>query len=272
VNFVGYRAILYEAAERVSGAKALPVSVREVCAYFGVPIRRSEATRKAALIHPETAPEILLPKSPSTILPRSWPTLPYNLNGNDSERCREAWDRYLVAHELGHLLLFRAGVGRPFGRGEYYLHEELCDSFARWLLLPEHLAQELTRPLPCNWTQATEALEISFRVVAKMESRAFVPWILAAFRASDCSPSFGFLLLTQAESQYRVRITTLPNKRAIGTRIPLRSRLGQELRLLRHGDIRPLAPELLIEFPSLANVTAVAAERVGRGLRIALAL
>src|SRR5262245_51088561 len=54
----------------------------------------------------------------------------------------DAWQRFLIAHELGHIILERECAPPPMGQGEYWRHEELCDSFAALLLVPDALLQE----------------------------------------------------------------------------------------------------------------------------------
>ena len=48
-----------------------------------------------------------------------------------------SWDqRFAVAHELAHLLLFEARMTGPCGKEEYWLMEEVCDRIANILLSP----------------------------------------------------------------------------------------------------------------------------------------
>lgn len=59
-------------------------------------------------------------------------------------RCKDLRDirnnaelRFELAHELGHVLLHFREFKRPTSRAEYYVTEEACDGFARWLLCPD---------------------------------------------------------------------------------------------------------------------------------------
>jgi hypothetical protein len=46
-------------------------------------------------------------------------------------------DRFTVAHELGHLVLYRSGVAGPRTRSDYWRLEEVCNWFAGQLLISD---------------------------------------------------------------------------------------------------------------------------------------
>lgn len=51
--------------------------------------------------------------------------------------------QFTLAHELGHILLDRELGIRPQERREYWLHENLCDDFAGYLLIPSSVVSRL---------------------------------------------------------------------------------------------------------------------------------
>lgn len=117
-----YESVLREAASRLRGDSCCPVALRPICRQLGVQgIRRDKLQdAKSVLVNATTSPTIILncsegqPGEPST-----------------------NWERFLIAHEIGHLVLHQLGAKPPSGRSEYWKLEKLCDAFARQLLIPD---------------------------------------------------------------------------------------------------------------------------------------
>jgi hypothetical protein len=122
-------------------------------------------------------------------------------------------ERFLIAHELGHLLLLQSGAGNPSGRAEYWKVERLCDAFARRLLVPERAATQIVegaKPTPTDRLRATLAMVESCRV----------PWSVAALRVADVNEDTVFFRLVQESAGgFKIVVSTFPNQQGIGQRI-----------------------------------------------------
>lgn len=243
-----YRRTLQQTALNLSGNKPLPISVGEIVGSLGVTIGRAKDGRatKGHLLTTKTGSEIILPSA------------------DGSQTDYSPWERFLIAHELGHFVLERKRVPRPLGESEYWEHEELCDSFARWLLLPTWVS----RRLKGDGRRPSQRLNLC----QYLKSRARVPWMTAAFRVSDWDPLTRFLLLQGAEDgSLRVVTSTLPNKKAINTQISADHELAVALSSLRSGECAPLELTSVACFQHLMPITSAAASRVEREkIRIAL--
>jgi hypothetical protein len=58
----------------------------------------------------------------------------------------EAFERFTIAHELGHYVLATQTGHRPRRESEYWLCESLCNEFASELLMPPRLFSSLEEP------------------------------------------------------------------------------------------------------------------------------
>jgi Zn-dependent peptidase ImmA (M78 family) len=112
------------AAELSSSSVKLPVFVSSICKRLGVSVaRRGSVPRYKAYL------SINPVKGPSAII-----LLPDKEIGS--------FERFCVAHELAHYLLFKLYKAKPISQNEYWRHEKICDEFARHLLiLDKHLAR-----------------------------------------------------------------------------------------------------------------------------------
>jgi Zn-dependent peptidase ImmA (M78 family) len=101
-----------------------------------------------------------------------------------SEGLGTAYERFCVAHEIAHLLLFRERIASASSESEHWQLEELCDGFARTLLVPDREVQRyLTNREPISALRAAFALSRA----------AKVPWIQSAFRISEHQSNLFFL-------------------------------------------------------------------------------
>jgi hypothetical protein len=102
------------------------------------------------------------------------------------------WERFVIAHELGHLVLEKHKVPVPAGRAEYWQVETLCDDFAGRLLIPEHAAKDILRhnpQTPAQWLTLSSSLA----------RRAEVPWLTAGFRLAQINKALAFLRIETRE-------------------------------------------------------------------------
>ncbi|QNA84940.1 ImmA/IrrE family metallo-endopeptidase [Sphingomonas sp. So64.6b] len=91
----------------------------------------------------------------------------------------KTWDRFCAAHEIGHFFLIDKFDYIPTSRESYWKTEELCDYFARSLLIPKEL---IKNDLDLN----THEQIIS--TCDHISETAYVPWLQTAKRISENVP------------------------------------------------------------------------------------
>jgi hypothetical protein len=135
------------------------------------------------------------------------------------------WARFLVAHELGHILLSRECRASPMGDSEYWVHEKLCDDFARALLVPDQLVASTLENLP------TTTIGMVARI-NRLATVASVPWLTAAIRFCASVPEIAAFCAKIEKAndgsvrRYRVVSSTLPDNQERNRLIPVDSMLG----------------------------------------------
>jgi hypothetical protein len=119
-----------------------------------------------------------------------------------------AYERFCIAHEIAHLLLFRELVARPLTESQHWQLEELCDDFARKLLVPDLAMQRyLTDREPISMLRAAFALSRA----------AKVPWVHAALRISELqSDVFFFRLALSPNQRTKILASTFPRQKERG--------------------------------------------------------
>lgn len=261
------RSLLSDTADRLAGEIDFPVSVRLICNCLNVRIRRRTELKAAVLVNANDGPEVHLPRpqrnTSRVIFSRTSGTKgSFGGKPNGSE----SWERYVVAHELGHYVLHRARHGKPLGKSEYWIHEELCDSFARWLLLPQKALEKwfsrrlesLPHISPEVWARSSLAMS------KELQGAARVPWSIAATRISEYSERIAFLGIRNHDTtRLRVNCSTLHSRKEIGRLILKSSELGQILSSEPMARIVSVPPGLFVGFPSLPMISAAAAQRTG---------
>jgi Zn-dependent peptidase ImmA (M78 family) len=60
-----------------------------------------------------------------------WPS------GKKNSSLYDGYERFLIAHEVGHYILTRKLNALSLNKKDYWKHEWVCDFFARCVLLPE---------------------------------------------------------------------------------------------------------------------------------------
>lgn len=114
-----YFSFLQDSAGKLAASPA--ADILALCNRLGVKIRKtySKDYKNASLVLAPSGYEISLP-------------CPSRENSKFS-----SFQRFLLAHELGHVLLEREFSATAASEGDYWQFEELCDYFARAVLLPE---------------------------------------------------------------------------------------------------------------------------------------
>jgi len=221
-----------EIAEALAVGRSIPLPIVDLCQDLGVEIHRSQTGRaRALLVDAKNNPKVLLPlrdKGPAEF------TL---------------WERFLIAHELGHLVLHHQGVAKPKNPSEYWKTERLCDAFARWLLVPESRFGELGR-------QEARTAAHSLNLTRYLESNAGINWAGAAMRVTDWHCDVTFLQLRR-ELGNTLKVCFCSTPKEIGRKIPISDPLATAL-VNRGGKrtLEALPAELLGCFPSLSEVSS----------------
>jgi Zn-dependent peptidase ImmA (M78 family) len=254
-----YSELLKSAAIWLSKGKGMPVSVRDLCETLGIRVRRTEIAERAILVDTPGGVEIHLPK-------RSVFNVKDDYIQFSGRSRREAFERYWIAHELGHFLLSQAGLLATTNRREYYKQENIVDEFAQCVLLPTEGIEK--------WVTAIRARgepESALIVTESMAEEAMVPWETAAQRMSTYYSLYWYFLIRQkSESSYRVVFSSLDRNRELHRIINKESPLGIIIRKLRR-TITRLGPNEL--YPLVSNKSAVSAagrNAYGSGIRIAV--
>jgi hypothetical protein len=169
-----------------------PVLVRDICASLGVKISKKN-----------TVPEFkaYLSVDPSSDHPAVVLLPAKDIGG---------FERFCVAHELAHYLLFMAFHITPQEKSEYWKHETLCDDFARHLLMPaHHLPDKLENPANNAWWY--------LRLCGEISLSAWVPWMHAARRIAECKAGVAYLRCQRLPSKdFKFMATTHPSRKGQG--------------------------------------------------------
>jgi hypothetical protein len=119
-------------------------------------------------------------------------------------------ERFLIAHELAHLVLHQRGVTSPSGVSEYWKVEKLCDAFARRLLIPEG---PMSRLLNITSPTALERLRATLKVATDFS----VHWSVAAHRVAELRNDTTFFRLADVPAGgFKIVVSTHPKKQGIG--------------------------------------------------------
>jgi len=233
-----FKKILKQTATDLSGTARLPVPIAEIANSLGVKITRASTTKQTRghLLLGTAGSEIVLPRASHT-----------------SDKYTP-WERFLIAHELGHLVLDRMCESRPLGKSEYWQHEELCDTFARWLLLPPTVAKLIEESVrtPSQRLNLCEHLKLAGNV----------PWKTAAFRISECDHTTRFLLLRRGENcSFMVTTSTFPNKIGIRSLVKQNHVLNKTVSSLAIGDATSIGRDVLDDFSFAPDLKRAAAFR-----------
>lgn len=242
-----YESFLKEAAMQLSDSTIMPVDVDVLCNRLNVRISRSNPTHRGAiLVRKRGMVEIQLPQ-------RKRDKGKYSF-----------FERFMITHELGHLLLEKKFDVTPLGRSEYWQHEDLCHLFARVVLMPDDFMKRKMLNTLCTPLQRL-GLTIS------LNNLAMVPWPTSAFRVADFDDKIVFLGVkinpSDIEGQsFYVNFSTLPNRKERGRRLSMDSEIGKRFAELLNKGSRIVFDQKLIrdanvfkEFPSLREAKECAA-------------
>jgi len=246
-----YETVLRDAVSRLRGNSLCPVTLRPICRHLGIHgIRRDKLqSARSVLIDATTKPVIILNSTASR------PQEPFT-----------NWERFLIAHEIGHLVLHQLGAKPPSGRKEYWKLEKLCDMFALQLLIPERIVTEAADQWGCR---AVDRLRATLSVVKKCS----VPWSAAARRMTEAKHDAAFFRLMEVPGGgLKVVVSTFRNHQGIGQRIKPESQLYQALQdsIRSSGTSHEIEAQRLSGIGGITNIRSVAGCRLRGEFRLAV--
>lgn len=136
-------------------------------------------------------------------------------------RAHKTWDRFCSAHELGHYFLLSKYDWAPDDGPSYWRTEELCDFFARELLLPRE---------SINRSRFEESARNSLRHCDSTAAEALLPWKEAATAISEATSAFFLVLDTSTRGGMVVASSSLPQRRGTKSELPSDSACVSSLR------------------------------------------
>ena len=185
------------------------------------------------------------------------------------------YERFYIAHELPHLLLWRIYKAVPHGSSEYWQFEDICDEFARTLLMPE---VEVRHRLAAEPRHATTMLKASYRLA----NLAKAPWAQSAYRISELEHRASFFRIKpQGDGRLKILVSTLPRHKESGRFISLGTSLHEAMvALLREPPARltkenmhAISPDIMASsnVPSFTNCReCVAVKGPHRDIRLTI--
>lgn len=189
---------------------ALPVHLGKLCAALGLVVSYRDDLKKPSAYLVRTGDDW---RRATVLLPSV---------GRGSR-----YQRFCLGHEIAHLLLFRQFELPPEGDRSYWQVEELCDEFARRLLVPDSVVEEYYAP-----TQPEAILESSYKLCAAAQ----VPWSQAAKRIGEYRGNvFFFRVGGGAEHGLKILASTLANLNEPETLIRDDTELARDLQKVRAG-------------------------------------
>ena len=254
LRFEEYQPTLVESAVKLLQGSRVPVSLRPICRQLSVHSIRREKLEgsKSLLIDARVKPVIILNRS------RTGP--PAERNSFNSI------ERFLIAHELGHLVLQQHGAKNPSGKSEYWKLEKLCDAFARRLLLPDAFVMKIDAQ---TGKSATERLRATF-LLAK---RSVVPWSAAALRLAEVNEGTKFFhLVSTSTGDFKIVVSSCPNHLGRGQKVRAGTVLHQTLshRRLRGSVVQEIEGSQLSGIAGIKDISSGAAFRFRGGVHLAI--
>lgn len=186
-----------EAVRLTDGYARLPIPIGRVSYEQGMIIERKSniGAFKAYMT---------LPKQPNDWAKVTLPSRQFTASSQVSP-----YDRFCIAHELAHLLIFRKTSFIPSDKRMYWKHEAICDEFARTILLPARFIDHL---MAYDRLSMIDALCVS----------ANVSWMVAAKRAAFQNHQLSFFIVkesTSAKSILLIYSSSLRNNKLRGSHL-----------------------------------------------------
>ncbi|MGD0276823.1 MAG: ImmA/IrrE family metallo-endopeptidase [Syntrophales bacterium] len=234
-----------ETARVLSADGGFPVDIYQIASSFHVDVKTSD-DHKSTNVRLRTTYE----NQYKAVLP-SYLKLDSGVQG---------LQRFFIAHELGHIILRKMGV-TSFKDSDYWLCEELCNLFARNLLIPDKIVDSFF--VKCS-LDANSYLRGSF----SLAKYAHVNWHTTALRLSSKKPHLLFFAMKESvkkPEKLSVYFTTERSVIGIGKYISNDSAFRETMSRNSFRKIVPISFEALQnEFPSLHSISSAAIFKLKR--------
>ncbi|HHT9109011.1 MAG TPA: ImmA/IrrE family metallo-endopeptidase [Candidatus Wunengus sp. YC64] len=233
---------LYDASQKFATHATAHIDIVLLCGSLGIEVIRSSKVdfKTALLVKEELGYQIKLSQKET------------NRNGYT------LFEEFLIAHEIGHLLIERKYSVKPHRTKEYWEFEELCNYFARMLLLPDGYIRKKLNGLKA---EPLDLLELSNQIAKEAQ----VYWPVAAHRLAEIFPDCGFFrtkydVVSSGDRYFKIDMTTLENNKEMGRKFWLENEIGRKFAsMTKNGDDISLEqsiftrPDVMKTFPSFCN-------------------
>jgi hypothetical protein len=153
--------------------------------------------------------------------------------------------RFCVAHELAHYFLIHDCDVTPRDQREYWKIEEVCDEFARRLLLPNALVEK-------DFEDRGNSAQALWQLCSDYSESAWLPWIQVGVRISEFQPQAAFFTIAKiATGAFKIQSSSLADHKGRGTTLnpgtkdwQLCDALLDRFQLPPHGGPRDVSREL----------------------------
>lgn len=230
-----FKEFLHEASQRFANHASMPGELSPLCDFLDVEVVRSPdvGSGRALLIKEKCGYQIKLPQ--------------IKTKGD----AYTLFEEFLIAHEIGHLLLEQKYSVRPTRTKEYWEFEKLCDYFARMLLLPENYISEKLRGLKA---EPSTLLELSNQISKDMQ----VYWPVAAHRLAEIFPDFAIFRATKGEGSsrgkhFKINMTTLENRKELGRKFWLENEIGRKFEAMTNNGDRIFLEQSIFKYPDVVK-------------------
>jgi hypothetical protein len=184
----------------------VPIDLGRVCAQLNTEVKYVEGNDKLRL-----KPEITAdPNRRGGFIILSRPAI-----------ARTGFERFCIAHELAHGIIWKEFEFKPEATSEYWEFEQVCDEFARELLLPKEFIEQL---LNNSDGGLKDILWISLRA----KSLGRVHWGAAAHRLSDIISHVRFFRIKDQV----ITFTTMPKSKEIRRKLPVSTEFSSLILML----------------------------------------
>lgn len=179
----------------------MPVPITEICRALQIELKRRNTVGrfKSYLTVDPAAPDratILLPAA--TLAAEPWQN--------------SKFERLCIAHELAHFFLLKRYNLSPQTNSEYWQHEDLCDDFARHVLLPGAFLASRVEGIP-------RKLSAYLTLCDELEGIAKLPWIHVGIRIGELGHGIAYFKCAperrDGELVYVITTTSLPRRQGV---------------------------------------------------------
>ena len=131
------------------------------------------------------------------------------------------FERFCIAHEIAHALLWRNISFIPKDKSEYWILEEICNKFAGELLIPLNVVKSI------NMHEGLTASEFLWSSIVLSHSSK-IHWTASAIRIAGIFEHIEFFRIIKIQNEtVKIVVSTLKNKKEIGRHINPATNFGK---------------------------------------------